>query len=65
MGVAGVDEVKIVQLRMQFSQKMQQFITQLRNPPKGFVREFPMRSRYSAFTTIACQLDFNYYYTEA
>lgn len=56
--------MQITALSLKFSQKMQELILQLRNPPKGYL--FPPRliTRYADFVTIASQLDFNYYYSE-
>lgn len=56
--------MQIAQLDALFTQKLQQLIVRLRNPPKGFLLQIPVTARYAEFVTIASQLDFNYFYTE-
>ena len=54
--------MQIAQLDALFTQKLQQLIVRLRNPPKGFLLQIPFTARYAEFVTIASQLDFNYFY---
>lgn len=55
---------QIAQLDDLFTQKLQQLIVRLRNPPKGCLLQIQLTARYAEFVTIASQLDFNYFYTE-